>query len=194
MSFSQKLKELRKENDLTQENLAKAICVSRTLITKYESGKVYPTENNLKSLAEYFNVEVKELISNEESTQMTLNVISWLNIFRITLFSLILALSMVFIVVLLLPIFKYSRYVDQIQTDLYGKASILEACQTLGIIVIIMSLLSIICSIVCIFKNKKNIYIISIIIFGFVMILFIFALISGLSIINSGEFSLNSVR
>lgn len=44
MDFPEKLKELRKAKGITQEELAKAIFVSRTLITKYESGAVYPTK------------------------------------------------------------------------------------------------------------------------------------------------------
>ena len=46
MTFSEKLRKLRKEKGLTQEELARAVFVSRTLITKYESGAVYPTKEN----------------------------------------------------------------------------------------------------------------------------------------------------
>ncbi|MFA5766138.1 MAG: helix-turn-helix transcriptional regulator, partial [Bacilli bacterium] len=43
MELNEKIRKLRKENGLSQEQLASKIFVSRTLITKYESGSVFPT-------------------------------------------------------------------------------------------------------------------------------------------------------
>ncbi|MBR7039698.1 MAG: helix-turn-helix transcriptional regulator, partial [Oscillospiraceae bacterium] len=42
MEFSEKLQTLRKKKGLTQEELAQALFVSRTAISKWESGKGYP--------------------------------------------------------------------------------------------------------------------------------------------------------
>ena len=61
MKFSEKLKELRKEKGLTQKKLANKIYVSRTLITKYETGVVFPTRDNLEKLAEFFGIKAQEL-------------------------------------------------------------------------------------------------------------------------------------
>ncbi len=58
MNFAEKLKNLRKDNAVTQEELAKSIFASRTLITKYERGIVYPTKDNVEKLALYFNVAI----------------------------------------------------------------------------------------------------------------------------------------
>lgn len=60
MTFQENLKKLRLEKDLTQEELANKIFVSRTLITKYENGTVMPTKDNLEQLALFFNVDTKE--------------------------------------------------------------------------------------------------------------------------------------
>lgn len=51
MEFAKKLKELRKEKGLTQEELASQLFVSRTLISKYESGAIYPTKENAEKIA-----------------------------------------------------------------------------------------------------------------------------------------------
>lgn len=66
--FCDKLKTLRKEKDLTQEELAKAIFVSRSLIAKYETGAAYPSREIIEKLALYFNVKVDDLIESSETT------------------------------------------------------------------------------------------------------------------------------
>ncbi len=43
MEFNEKLQQLRKKNNLTQEQLAEQLFVSRTAVSKWESGKGYPT-------------------------------------------------------------------------------------------------------------------------------------------------------
>lgn len=49
--FCDKLKAYRKQKNITQEELAKAIFVSRSLIAKYETGAAYPNKENLEKLA-----------------------------------------------------------------------------------------------------------------------------------------------
>ena len=66
MDFSKKLQELRKQKHLTQEELAKALYVSRTAISKWESGRGYPNIDSLKEIAKFFCVTVDELLSGEE--------------------------------------------------------------------------------------------------------------------------------
>lgn len=53
MEFAKKLKELRKEKGLAQEELASQLFVSRTLINKYESGAIYPTKENAEKLLNF---------------------------------------------------------------------------------------------------------------------------------------------
>lgn len=66
MEFNEKLQQLRKSKGLTQEELAQAIFVSRTAVSKWESGRGYPNIDSLKELAKYFSVTVDELISPDE--------------------------------------------------------------------------------------------------------------------------------
>lgn len=66
MEFNEKLKELRKQKDLTQEELAEALFVSRTAISKWESGRGYPSLDSLKEIAKFFELTVDELLSGEE--------------------------------------------------------------------------------------------------------------------------------
>ena len=66
MEFNEKLQELRKRKGLTQEELAEALYVSRTAISKWESGRGYPSIDSLKAIAGYFSVTIDDLLSGDE--------------------------------------------------------------------------------------------------------------------------------
>ena len=66
MEFNEKLQELRKNKGLTQEELAEALYVSRPAISKWESGRGYPSIDSLKEIAKYFSVTIDELLSSDE--------------------------------------------------------------------------------------------------------------------------------
>ena len=63
MEFHEKLLELRKSKGLTQEELAEALYVSRTAVSKWESGRGYPNIESLKGIANYFSITIDELLS-----------------------------------------------------------------------------------------------------------------------------------
>lgn len=66
MTFGEKLKKLRTAKELTQDELAEALFVSRTAVSKWESGRGYPNIESLKALAKFFGVTVDELLSGNE--------------------------------------------------------------------------------------------------------------------------------
>jgi transcriptional regulator with XRE-family HTH domain len=66
MEFHEKLQELRKQKGLTQEELAQELFVSRTAVSKWESGRGYPNLDSLKAIAKYFSVSIDSLLSCEE--------------------------------------------------------------------------------------------------------------------------------
>lgn len=66
MEFNEKLQELRKRKGLTQEELANSLYVSRTAVSKWESGKGYPNIESLKLIAKFFGVTIDELLSTNE--------------------------------------------------------------------------------------------------------------------------------
>lgn len=66
MEFSEKLQELRKHKGLTQEELAELLFVSRTAVSKWESGRGYPNIDSLKAIARFFGVTIDELLSGDE--------------------------------------------------------------------------------------------------------------------------------
>ena len=66
MEFNEKLQELRKSKDLTQEELASSLFVSRTAVSKWESGRGYPNIDSLKAIAKFFNITIDKLLSGDE--------------------------------------------------------------------------------------------------------------------------------
>jgi transcriptional regulator with XRE-family HTH domain len=66
MEFNEKLQELRKRKGLTQEELAELLYVSRTAISKWESGRGFPNIESLKAISKFFSVSLDELLSGEE--------------------------------------------------------------------------------------------------------------------------------
>ena len=66
MEFNEKLQTLRKQKGLTQEELAEILFVSRTAVSKWESGRGYPSIDSLKAIAKFFSVTIDELLSNDE--------------------------------------------------------------------------------------------------------------------------------
>ena len=63
MEFNEKLVELRKSRGLTQEELAEKLYVTRSAVSKWESGRGYPNLDSLKGIADLFSVTVDELLS-----------------------------------------------------------------------------------------------------------------------------------
>ena len=66
VEFGEKLQVLRKDKGLTQEELSSALYVSRTAVSKWESGRGYPGIDSLKQIAKYFCVSLDELLSGEQ--------------------------------------------------------------------------------------------------------------------------------
>ena len=66
MDFGEKLQNLRKQHSLTQEELAAKLFVSRTAVSKWESGRGYPNIDSLKEISKFFSVSIDELLSSDE--------------------------------------------------------------------------------------------------------------------------------
>lgn len=57
-----RLRDLRRENNLTGSQLAKILNVTHATIYRWESGEIIPSQENLKKLASYFNVSSDYLL------------------------------------------------------------------------------------------------------------------------------------
>lgn len=66
MEFGEKLQLLRKKEGITQEALAEVLYVSRTAVSKWESGRGYPNIESLKDISEFFSVSIDDLLSADK--------------------------------------------------------------------------------------------------------------------------------
>lgn len=66
MELGEKLQQLRRQRGMTQEELAAALYVSRTAISKWESGRGLPSIDSLQVISRYFSVSIDSLLSTDE--------------------------------------------------------------------------------------------------------------------------------
>lgn len=64
--FSEVLRNLRKENNLTQDELANKLDISKSAISMYENGNRTPDFETLELIADFFNVNLSYLIGEEQ--------------------------------------------------------------------------------------------------------------------------------
>ena len=70
MELSKKIKQIRNDNKLTQEQFAEKMLVSRTAVSKWENGTCYPSIDSLKYMSKIFNVSLDKLLSSEEIMEL----------------------------------------------------------------------------------------------------------------------------
>lgn len=66
MTFGEKIKKLRVASDMSQDELAEKLFVTRTAVSKWETGKGYPSIDSLKLLSDLFHISMDELISDDD--------------------------------------------------------------------------------------------------------------------------------
>lgn len=69
MTLGEKIREARKHNGLSQEQLAEKMCVSRSAVAKWETDKGLPDIGNLKMLSKLLNVSVDSLLDEHQTAQ-----------------------------------------------------------------------------------------------------------------------------
>lgn len=74
MNFNEKIKEIRKKQNLTQEQFAEKIFVSRNAVAKWESNRGYPDIQNLITISDVFGISLDDLMKNDK--KLTKKIIS----------------------------------------------------------------------------------------------------------------------
>ena len=108
MRLSNRIKSLRSDNKLTQEEFAKNMLVSKQTVSKWENGTCYPSIDSLKYMSEVFNISFDDLISNEELLDIV-KIENYNNLSKHNglLFSI---LDMIRIIFIFLPLYSYRKF------------------------------------------------------------------------------------
>ena len=151
MEFNEKLQELRKSRSLTQEELAEALFVSRTAISKWESGRGYPSIDSLREISRYFSVTIDDLICSEEMISVAENE---KKVFADKSLSLICnAMDILLAILLFIPAFGNGP--DSSETvSLFGLTGITPWVKTVFIVIIATAILNGICGVIIASLNK----------------------------------------
>ena len=70
-TFADRLRSLRKENNITQQELANKFFITKSAVSKYENGVNTPENKLLQELANYFNVSVDYLLGRSDNRKFT---------------------------------------------------------------------------------------------------------------------------
>ena len=151
MEFSEKLQELRKSRSMTQEELAEALFVSRTAISKWESGRGYPSIDSLKEISHYFSVTIDDLICSDEMITVAENEKKE---FADKYVSLICnALDILLAILLFIPAFGNGSASSE-TVPLLGLSGINPLVKTVFIVIICVTILNGICGVIITNFNK----------------------------------------
>lgn len=124
MEFKDKLQNLRKQMNMTQEQLASLLYISRTAVSKWETGKGYPNLDSLKEISKLFNVTINDLLSTEEivvatdlekkqmNQQYTIYIFIMLNFFSALLAFVPIFSNYVNDVYVFVNLFNYDSFID----------------------------------------------------------------------------------
>jgi transcriptional regulator with XRE-family HTH domain len=70
LNFKEKLIRLRKDNNLTQDELAKKLKISRSAVANYEKGIREPNFEMLENIADCFNISIAELLNDDQASRL----------------------------------------------------------------------------------------------------------------------------
>lgn len=79
MLIKDKLKELRKERNITQEAMAKELSVSRSTYAKWENGIRVPQKYYLEEIAKFYNISVYDILDVEDTKNLVITTNNKLN-------------------------------------------------------------------------------------------------------------------
>ena len=145
MEFNEKLQELRKSRSLTQEELAEALFVSRTAISRWESGRGYPSIDSLKEISRYFSVTIDDLICSDEMISVAENEKKELADQYVSLICN--ALDILLAILLFIPAFGNGRNSPE-TVSLFGLSGINPCVKTVFAVIIGVTILNGICGVI----------------------------------------------
>ena len=105
MELGNKIKYYRGEKELSQEELAERVYVSRQTISNWENNKSYPDINSIVLLSEIFEISIDNLIKGD--VELMKKEINSEDVKKLNLYSSIMLILMLVATILLMPMLKF---------------------------------------------------------------------------------------
>lgn len=207
MELNERIKKYRKEAGLSQEDLASKIYVSRTLITKYESGSAFPTQENLEKIAIALNVKVEDLLSDREKNEIVEKSFKTNQRFWMILSICFASISVILLLLSVIPFYQYSSYDysaasypdNPTPVHVTGYASIIGATLRAGNPISVINIVLLVCLIIISLLSFANlnskvlriIRVVSIVVFVTSVVLFFISFATMISIVGEPGFQMN---
>ena len=123
--FKDKLKELRKQKGLTQEDLADILHISRSAVAKWEQGLGVPNKDSLNDIINYFEITKEELFTIDDSLEVIdkINEVHSKSKKRVIMIFLLISILMVgtLVPIIIISNKNVTKYYDSFFTDKYLK-------------------------------------------------------------------------
>ena len=146
MSVGSRIKKLRNDKNISQEELASAINVSRQIVSKWENDNTIPDSYNIKLLCDYFNTSADYILMGEEKE--THNKIDKTPLF-ILISSYVISLALI-----VFSIVSYSLKLNSKDMKVGGTSSMVEI--PYEIILLIIGIIILASTTIIFFKYKKK--------------------------------------
>ena len=140
MKFNEKLVNLRKKHNLSQEQVAEKLKVARQTISKWELGETTPEMDKLIMISELYNITLDELMKEENEGKvindpnntnsqklagMTIKILKGIGIFFLIVSILYVMLMIVSILYVMLMIIAFVAF-NKVETDSDSKTTVIQ--------------------------------------------------------------------
>lgn len=154
MELSKKIKQIRNDNKLTQEQFAEKMLVSRTAVSKWENGTCYPSIDSLKYMSKIFNISLDKLLSSEEILEIAkMENKSNISKYNGLLFCL---LDIVRIIFIFLPLYSYKTNDYIYSVSLFNSNDLGAILKIIFMVIFIMFLILGIIELIFNFKGNNK--------------------------------------
>ncbi len=148
--LKENIKKYRNINNLTQDELSNKIFVSRTLVTKWETGNAIPTKENIVKMCEVFNISINKLLNRKEYNMIMLSS------YKTKAIEKMLLLSSLILFIVSITLFVFSFVLQNSLTSINNVRVVVPTTRITALMLIVLSFIILIIEIVIRQQFKKQ--------------------------------------
>ena len=148
--LKENIKKYRNINSLTQDELSNKIFVSRTLVTKWETGNAIPTKDNIVKMCEVFNISINKLLNRKEYNMIMLSS------YKTKAIEKMLLLSSLILFIVSITLFVFSFVLQNSLTSINNVRVVVPTTRITALMLMVLSIVILIIEIVIRQQFKKQ--------------------------------------